>query len=43
MSPEGRKAVEVKSIDKRESSKDKSSLLDSDKDLDTAMKYLLQF
>lgn len=35
--------MEVKSIDKRESSKDKSSLLDSDKDLDTAMKYLLQF
>lgn len=43
MSPEHRKVVEVKSTDKRESSKENRSLPDSDKDLDTAMKDLLQF
>lgn len=41
ISPSHRKAVEARSVDKKESSKDKSSSLASDKNLDTTIKDLL--
>ncbi|XP_019495316.1 PREDICTED: protein phosphatase 1 regulatory subunit 26 [Hipposideros armiger] len=42
VSPGQGKAVEARSVDEKESSEDKSSSLDSDEDLDTAIKDLLR-
>ncbi|XP_023392316.1 LOW QUALITY PROTEIN: protein phosphatase 1 regulatory subunit 26 [Pteropus vampyrus] len=42
VSPGHGKAVEARSVDEKESSEDKSSSLDSDEDLDTAIKDLLR-